>query len=338
MHRLCSTFIRVKDSTLSMQYLNHGQYSTNNEVFKEDFSSCKSCYSSLHFFLLFFLSSSSHIPLCSISSPVVIIMCPLMTSCKVLLSCPVLCSVFFFFTLCSHDVGLRLLFFWAEKRCSHAREKSEIQSLRLPILSFFFPFSPFFTNPKNFQIALFCFLHLSLTTFVSHCSLSSSPIVKSSLLLAKKRREGTHWSERRKSLNRVFLKQKTISEYSTVFNEVITDLLTRWTLAIEQNNNGVTSSSSNQKQNLSNNMFQGQHLQNLERELYNWSIECKSFIRIPTFPFPPFVTMIELLLFHPLSLTRVSENIFFYSIMNLQVGRYVYIFIHFIAFEIRRIR
>ena len=43
-------------------------------------------------------------------------------------------------------------------------------------------------------------------------------------------RDGPEWSNRRKSLNRIFLKKEMISAYSDDFNNVITDLLSSWTL------------------------------------------------------------------------------------------------------------
>ncbi|XP_023243581.1 cytochrome P450 315a1, mitochondrial-like [Centruroides sculpturatus] len=63
--------------------------------------------------------------------------------------------------------------------------------------------------------------------------------------------DGQKWSQRRKSLNKVFLKQRSVSEYSDEFNNVISELLQRW-LIIRDNKNT---------------------LPNLEKELYNWSIE-----------------------------------------------------------------
>lgn len=63
--------------------------------------------------------------------------------------------------------------------------------------------------------------------------------------------DGPEWIERRRSLNNVFLKPKTVTDNVPVFNDVITDLLQRWQQA--RDSSGV--------------------LQNVERELYNWSIE-----------------------------------------------------------------
>lgn len=63
--------------------------------------------------------------------------------------------------------------------------------------------------------------------------------------------DGPEWIERRRSLNNVFLKPKTVTDNVPVFNDVITDLLERWQQARDRS--GV--------------------LQNVERELYNWSIE-----------------------------------------------------------------
>lgn len=132
-------------------------------------------------------------------------------------------------------------------------------------------FAPFLllSALKTLFLTLSCFLHL--LSPLSFLTLSFALFSYLQILLEIK--EGTHWSERRKSLNRVFLKQKTISEYSTVFNEVVTDLLKKWTLAVENPCLSGTSSSNN---NLDLNTSQGHQLQNLERELYNWSIECKN--------------------------------------------------------------
>ncbi|XP_017490487.1 PREDICTED: cytochrome P450 315a1, mitochondrial-like, partial [Rhagoletis zephyria] len=68
--------------------------------------------------------------------------------------------------------------------------------------------------------------------------------------------EGEEWSSRRRTLNKVFLKQSVISEYTSVFNEVITDMLSKWSdkLAQDDKGNGIL-------------------INDLEKELYNWSIE-----------------------------------------------------------------
>ncbi|KAH6934046.1 hypothetical protein HPB50_019788 [Hyalomma asiaticum] len=63
--------------------------------------------------------------------------------------------------------------------------------------------------------------------------------------------DGPEWIDRRRSLNNVFLKTKTVTDNVPVFNDVITDLLNRWQEA--RNDEGI--------------------LENVERELYNWSIE-----------------------------------------------------------------
>lgn len=63
--------------------------------------------------------------------------------------------------------------------------------------------------------------------------------------------DGPEWIERRRSLNNVFLKPKTVTDHVPVFNDVIADLLDRWQET--RDHSGV--------------------LENLERELYNWSIE-----------------------------------------------------------------
>lgn len=71
-------------------------------------------------------------------------------------------------------------------------------------------------------------------------------------------REGEEWSIRRKTLNKVFLKQAVISEYTSVFNEVISDMLSNWNDKLVQGDkdNGVL-------------------INDLENQLYKWSIECE---------------------------------------------------------------
>lgn len=54
----------------------------------------------------------------------------------------------------------------------------------------------------------------------------------------------------------MFLKPKTVTDHVPVFNEVITDLINNWQRNAAENNGT---------------------LDNLEKELYNWSIECKYF-------------------------------------------------------------
>ena len=73
-------------------------------------------------------------------------------------------------------------------------------------------------------------------------------------------RDGPEWSERRKSLNKVFLKSTTISEYTNIFNSVVTDFLHNW----DQLFVGFDNQSSDKA-----------IVTQLEKELYNWSIECK---------------------------------------------------------------
>ncbi|XP_064461292.1 cytochrome P450 315a1, mitochondrial-like [Ornithodoros turicata] len=63
--------------------------------------------------------------------------------------------------------------------------------------------------------------------------------------------DGPEWIKKRRSLNNVFLRPKTVTDHVNVFNDVISDLLDRW--QERSSNDGV--------------------LRNLERELYNWSIE-----------------------------------------------------------------
>lgn len=69
--------------------------------------------------------------------------------------------------------------------------------------------------------------------------------------------DGPEWSQRRKSLNKVFLKSASVSQYSEMFNGVISDLLERWAQASASDAEGAGL------------------LTGLERELYNWSIECE---------------------------------------------------------------
>ncbi|KAH9376664.1 hypothetical protein HPB48_005875 [Haemaphysalis longicornis] len=90
----------------------------------------------------------------------------------------------------------------------------------------------------------------------SSSSVASRPVrsrlkVVSRPRLGLRNRDGPEWIERRRSLNNVFLKPKTVTDNVPVFNDVITDLLERWQQARDRS--GV--------------------LQNVERELYNWSIE-----------------------------------------------------------------
>ncbi|XP_023236716.1 cytochrome P450 315a1, mitochondrial-like [Centruroides sculpturatus] len=63
--------------------------------------------------------------------------------------------------------------------------------------------------------------------------------------------DGPLWNQRRRSLNKVFLRQKTVAEYADVFNSVVTDLLNRWRFIRDEN----------------------KVVQDLEKELYNWSVE-----------------------------------------------------------------
>ncbi|XP_054155253.1 cytochrome P450 315a1, mitochondrial-like [Oppia nitens] len=70
--------------------------------------------------------------------------------------------------------------------------------------------------------------------------------------------DGPEWSERRKSLNKVFLKSPTISEYSDIFNSVATDFVHNWD-QLFTGNNGQSSDNA--------------LVTKLEKELYNWSIE-----------------------------------------------------------------
>lgn len=71
-------------------------------------------------------------------------------------------------------------------------------------------------------------------------------------------REGEEWSTRRRTLNKVFLKQTVISEYTSVFNDVITDMLSNWNTKLAQSDdkNGIL-------------------INDLENQLYKWSIECE---------------------------------------------------------------
>ncbi|KAI1293694.1 Mitochondrial cytochrome P450 -like protein [Halotydeus destructor] len=93
--------------------------------------------------------------------------------------------------------------------------------------------------------------------------------------------DGPEWRERRKSLNKVFLKKQTVSQYSQVFNHVISDLLNGWskfavsTKEVEPQSTSPCSSRASTishqdggagKDDLGN-------VTSLERELYNWSIE-----------------------------------------------------------------
>ncbi|XP_003743235.1 cytochrome P450 315a1, mitochondrial [Galendromus occidentalis] len=64
--------------------------------------------------------------------------------------------------------------------------------------------------------------------------------------------DGKEWQDRRRALNNVFLRPKTVSDHVPVFNEVISDLLANWRHTSSLNNGC---------------------LDDLERHLYNWSIE-----------------------------------------------------------------
>lgn len=66
--------------------------------------------------------------------------------------------------------------------------------------------------------------------------------------------DGPLWRERRRSLNRVFLKRSAIAENVEAFNEITADLIQRWTNIRDQDEDHV--------------------LPELEKELYKWSIEC----------------------------------------------------------------
>lgn len=85
------------------------------------------------------------------------------------------------------------------------------------------------------------------------CYRGSSPLnLPLFFLCSLYNRDGPEWIDRRRSLNNVFLKTKTVTDNVPVFNDVITDLLDRWQEA--RSDKGI--------------------LENVERELYNWSIEC----------------------------------------------------------------
>ncbi|XP_015783494.1 cytochrome P450 315a1, mitochondrial [Tetranychus urticae] len=73
--------------------------------------------------------------------------------------------------------------------------------------------------------------------------------------------DGPEWERRRKGMNKVFLAQPIISEYTESFNEVVTDVLNKWSSLVESNKD------ENGRSGL---------LTQLERELYNWSIESLS--------------------------------------------------------------
>ncbi|OTF83333.1 cytochrome P450-like protein [Euroglyphus maynei] len=70
--------------------------------------------------------------------------------------------------------------------------------------------------------------------------------------------EGEEWSVRRSELNKVFLKPDIINDYTEVFNQVVTDILDKWSMKISEN----------QMDNNNSLLIDG-----LEKELYNWSIE-----------------------------------------------------------------
>lgn len=70
-------------------------------------------------------------------------------------------------------------------------------------------------------------------------------------------REGEEWSIRRSALNKVFLKPDIINDYTEVFNQVVTDILDKWSMKMIENH------------------VDSLLIDGLEKELYNWSIECK---------------------------------------------------------------
>lgn len=70
-------------------------------------------------------------------------------------------------------------------------------------------------------------------------------------------RDGEEWCNRRRALNKVLLKPQVISQYNSYFNDVVTDMLDNWDKKITENQSDSI-------------LVNG-----LEKELYNWSIECK---------------------------------------------------------------
>ncbi|XP_046915997.2 cytochrome P450 315a1, mitochondrial [Dermatophagoides farinae] len=67
--------------------------------------------------------------------------------------------------------------------------------------------------------------------------------------------EGEEWSIRRSALNKVFLKPDIINDYTEVFNQVVTDILDKWSMKMVENH------------------VDSLLIDGLEKELYNWSIE-----------------------------------------------------------------
>nr|QFU80946.1 cyp315a1 [Eotetranychus kankitus] len=75
---------------------------------------------------------------------------------------------------------------------------------------------------------------------------------------------GPEWEKRRKGLNKVFLCQPVISDYTDDLNQVVTDVIAKWTNVVEENQFNSSFKCKHQQSGL---------LTQLERELYNWSIE-----------------------------------------------------------------
>ena len=71
-------------------------------------------------------------------------------------------------------------------------------------------------------------------------------------------RDGEEWSSRRRILNKFFLMPEVISQYTSVFNDVITDMLANWSTKL---------AATGRKEQLV--------INDLEKQLYMWSVECK---------------------------------------------------------------
>ncbi|XP_054710091.1 cytochrome P450 315a1, mitochondrial-like [Uloborus diversus] len=65
--------------------------------------------------------------------------------------------------------------------------------------------------------------------------------------------DGSQWLDRRRTLNQALMNQREVAKHGPAFNEIVTDLTHRWEKLSRRSPDGV--------------------IPNLERELYNWSIE-----------------------------------------------------------------
>lgn len=104
-------------------------------------------------------------------------------------------------------------------------------------------FKEAYSSCKSFEFAIIARLNLIILVSIS--------------ILIGNSREGEEWSQRRSELNKVFLKSDVIDQYANVFNQIVSDVLDIWSTRL--------------------NRIDGDNIlvDDLEKELYNWSIECK---------------------------------------------------------------